>query len=219
MVEQRRRPVQRNQRKKQEPGQPVRLEQLAGDRAVRRDQRRQPAEQEEIDPVPARIGLQEPEDGLQQQERVERLLACPRRHAHQRGHVLRKGRVRRESPPHQACHRQREDGEADGTVQVQDRRVRRLRCRLVDRESKPERGEHQRGGEPVQRARGGIEHADGWGFGARHGTSCGSCPGHDRAARVSILARPAGISPASARSLLHHAWRARHESLLAASSR
>jgi len=87
MVVERRRAMKRNQGEKKEPDRFVHSQELLRECAVLTDQRRQLAKEEQVHPVAVRVGLEEPEDRLDQQEGVERVFAQLRREPHCLRHV------------------------------------------------------------------------------------------------------------------------------------
>jgi len=68
MVVERRRGMKRNQAEEKEPNGLVHRQELLREWAVLANERRQLAVQEQIHPVAVRVGLEEPEDRLGQQE-------------------------------------------------------------------------------------------------------------------------------------------------------
>lgn len=102
------------------------------------DQRRQLAEEKQIHPVAPRVGLEEPEDRLDQQEGVERVFAPLRREPHRLRHVRGPIGEARELAPNEPTEHHDPHSRAERAMQLGKRhRLLPGRCQ-IDRESQHE---------------------------------------------------------------------------------
>ena len=113
MVVEHRRGMKRNQAKEKEPDCLVHLQELPRERAVLADKRRQLAEEEQVHPVALRVGVEEPENRLGQQEGVERVFASMCHEPHRLRHVSGPVGEARELAPNQPTERHEPHGHAE----------------------------------------------------------------------------------------------------------